>query len=231
MSVLFNRSARGIRSPIPWYKQREGQRFFRDQMLLKETYPTFEWTVDEELQKIILEGILTIKGPANVPYSVALSIKFPDTYPNTLPKVFDPIGRFPPDLDRHVLSDGSFCLWLPIDLPLNLERGNTIVDFLDHVALFLERQLIYEVTGLWPGKAWAHGTEAFIDYIGEHLGGSELIEIFGAVLSGIIKVGRNDRCLCGSGKKYKHCHLEKVEYVQRHIRVDYLKEFLHTHVV
>ena len=23
-----------------------------------------------------------------------------------------------------------------------------------------------------------------------------------------IKLGRNDSCWCGSGKKYKHCHLE-----------------------
>jgi hypothetical protein len=23
-----------------------------------------------------------------------------------------------------------------------------------------------------------------------------------------VKLGRNDTCWCGSGKKYKHCHLE-----------------------
>ena len=26
-----------------------------------------------------------------------------------------------------------------------------------------------------------------------------------------IKLGRNDPCWCGSGKKYKHCHLEADE--------------------
>ena len=26
------------------------------------------------------------------------------------------------------------------------------------------------------------------------------------ILSGKVKVGRNDPCPCGSGKKYKHCH-------------------------
>ena len=25
------------------------------------------------------------------------------------------------------------------------------------------------------------------------------------------KIGRNDRCWCGSGKKYKHCHLGREE--------------------
>lgn len=25
-----------------------------------------------------------------------------------------------------------------------------------------------------------------------------------------IKIGRNDLCFCGSGKKYKHCHLNSI---------------------
>ena len=31
----------------------------------------------------------------------------------------------------------------------------------------------------------------------------------------IEKIGRNDPCHCGSGKKYKKCHLEKDEVVDR----------------
>lgn len=29
--------------------------------------------------------------------------------------------------------------------------------------------------------------------------------------SGSRNLGRNDRCWCGSGKKYKHCHLQEDE--------------------
>ncbi|MXX14061.1 MAG: hypothetical protein F4Z86_11535 [Gemmatimonadetes bacterium] len=30
-------------------------------------------------------------------------------------------------------------------------------------------------------------------------------------------LSRNDLCLCGSGKKYKKCHLNEVEHIKRHI--------------
>ncbi len=30
-----------------------------------------------------------------------------------------------------------------------------------------------------------------------------------------VKLGRNDRCWCGSGKKYKHCHLHEDEKRQK----------------
>ena len=30
-------------------------------------------------------------------------------------------------------------------------------------------------------------------------------------ITGTLHTGRNDLCLCGSGKKFKHCHLPKIE--------------------
>ena len=30
-----------------------------------------------------------------------------------------------------------------------------------------------------------------------------------------VRLGRNDRCWCGSGKKYKHCHLREDEKKQK----------------
>jgi len=43
---------------------------------------------------------------------------------------------------------------------------------------------------------------ASIDYVAEHN------KIFGnpSTIGGFAGVGRNERCPCGSGKKYKHCH-------------------------
>lgn len=34
----------------------------------------------------------------------------------------------------------------------------------------------------------------------------------------VVELGRNDPCWCGSGKKYKKCHLAKDEYDQREAR-------------
>jgi hypothetical protein len=34
----------------------------------------------------------------------------------------------------------------------------------------------------------------------------------------VMKLGRNDPCHCGSGKKYKQCHLEKDEAKERAAR-------------
>ena len=30
------------------------------------------------------------------------------------------------------------------------------------------------------------------------------------------KIGRNDKCWCGSGKKYKQCHLKIEEKISKH---------------
>jgi len=43
-----------------------------------------------------------------------------------------------------------------------------------------------------------------------------LKEIFSSGPSG--KIGRNDPCYCGSGKKYKHCHLIKDEEAREALR-------------
>ena len=34
----------------------------------------------------------------------------------------------------------------------------------------------------------------------------------------LVELGRNDPCWCGSGKKYKRCHLAKDEFEQREAR-------------
>ncbi len=49
----------------------------------------------------------------------------------------------------------------------------------------------------------------FINIIkGEHMGGF-LSKLFGAQHPREIpKLGRNDLCWCGSGKKYKRCHMD-----------------------
>ena len=41
----------------------------------------------------------------------------------------------------------------------------------------------------------------------------------------MIQLGRNDKCWCNSGKKYKHCHLGALADTQRTRMVHTLGEF------
>ena len=50
---------------------------------------------------------------------------------------------------------------------------------------------------------YSHGDEGFREYENEILSLASQVS------------GRNDLCPCGSGRKYKRCHLDEVEYVKR----------------
>jgi hypothetical protein len=78
--------------------------------------------------------------------------------------------------------------------------------------------------------AWGqrgHGSLGYAEYVSELLGNNdELLSSLTPVLTGALGVGRNHRCLCGSGMKYKVCCLNRVEDIRMRVGVSTLRSAL-----
>ena len=108
-------------------------------------------------------------------------------------------------VDLHFFEDGACCL----SLKYAAERNLTLERFiLELVIPFFYRMAYTDRYGLTATKnhlwgEYSHGVAGEIEYQDEIL------------RHAIKKPGRNYPCPCGSGLKYKICHLDEVEAVKR----------------
>jgi hypothetical protein len=167
---------------------------------------------------LLLEGEMVLRCDCGVPTRIAIRIKFPSSYPNDEPIAYDAAGRFTPSDDRHILAGGRFCLWLPPRSLWDKTDPTRLVRFLDEVAVFLERQLTYDITGIWPGGQYKHCGAGYEEFMLSELGSDEaLLRSLLPVILGRVRRGRNEVCPCGSNRKYKRCHLFVVQNISARI--------------
>ena len=221
MGTRYFRQARG--APKPWYRSDGGSRLETDRAIAAAVVPTLLFRIDEARERVFLEGDLVFTAECDIPTTVGVRIEFPWHYPQSEPIAFDRDQRFHklPDkelIDRHLLRDGQCCLWLPPKTRWSQAKPDALRDFLLEVLVFFDRQLIYDVTESWPGPAYDHGWRGYREFIMEEFGCE--VNVTRKLFPSIIKrqsVGRNEPCPCGSGSKYKRCHLSLVECIQDRI--------------
>lgn len=202
--------------PAPWYARDDGARLSHDRALVARGYPELDLRVDAERRRVTLEGHVVLKeATSGIPTRLATRIEFPPDYPAREPVAFEVGGRFPRGGDRHINEDdGSCCLWLPPKSKWNSADPDALEDFLNEVASFFERQLVYEASGQWPGSQWDHGLAGYAEFVLEQLDGSSAVL---DVLATTGEPGPNARCPCGNGRKYKRCHSAAVARVEHAI--------------
>ena len=151
--------------------------------------------------------------PTFVADSFEIKIDLLDTQQNGWPRLYETDGRGQEiagrndyeRIDLHFFEDGACCL----GIRYAPERNPTLQRFvLDLVIPFLYRLAYTDRHGLEAAREdlwdeYSHGDEGHDEYI------AEILQIVGA------NPGRNDRCPCGSGEKYKRCHMDEVEAVKR----------------
>lgn len=178
---------------------------------------------------MLLEGGFVLKAECGIPTTIRIRIRFPSNYPLSEPTAYDTEAFFPRDVDRHILSSGAFCLWLPPCSPWDeADPDASLLRFLDEITVFLERQLVYDATGgkQWPGPQYRHGKYGYLDFMLSILEGNE--EFLNALLPAILgkmSPGRNEACPCGGQLKYKRCHANLVEQLVSRIGKDTLDYF------
>ena len=105
--------------------------------------------------------------------------------------------------DSHIENDWRLCLFVPGESGIEFSDSSSLNDLFAVIQTFLFKQRIYQrrlaksyLTGeiaKWPGKDRSHGEKGIQE----------------AILAKS-SIGRNEACPCGNGKKYKHCHLQKL---------------------
>jgi hypothetical protein len=207
--------------PKHWFERSGGLLLRRQQELVNEHYPGLVFQADSEERLMFLEGDFILEADCGIPTRIRIRIEFPADYPTSEPFAYDIASFFPRDIDRHILSDGQFCLWLPPCSPWDEDDPDrSLLRFLDEVRVFLERQLTYDATGgkEWPGPQCRHGKYGYLDFMLSILGDNE--EHFRAlfpVILGKVSLGRNEACPCGSQLKYKRCHADRVASILRRV--------------
>jgi SEC-C motif len=217
-----------------WYEKGEGSaRLAREKLLVAE-YPTLKYVAEEETGTLSLEGRFAYDSQSGIKDEIKVRVVFPFDYPDREPRAYDSDSHFPHTLERHFYddgyADGRCCLWLPPKSKWNPNDPESLRVFLDELAIFFERQLIFDATGTWPGAEYDHGSNGYLQWIKEILENSEqLVEIFSTVLGGSAKLGRNKICPCGSGGKYKRCHLPTIDKIRKGVPLPILQRVFARH--
>jgi SEC-C motif len=202
--------------PKPWFERSSGALLRQEQAVVNEYYPGLVFRADDAGLRMSLEGDFILEADCGVPTRIRTRIDFPSNYPASEPTAYDAAGHFPTGLDRHILPDGQFCLWLPPCSSWDNDNPSSLLRFLDEVTVFLERQLIYDATGgrEWPGPQYKHGKYGYIEFMLSILGnkGDDFRTLFPVIL-GHVHPERNELCPCGSKRKYKRCHADRVESI------------------
>ncbi len=159
-------------------------------------------------------GTITVTSSSGIPSRVPLEITYRHDYPESMPRVRDIAQLFRREIDRHVLSDGTFCLALPERHEMDLAGSHSIIDFLDVVVIFVRKQLIASSLGLarLPGPDEPHGERALKKLAYEKCFGADA-QATRERLDPIVARGqyaRNALCPCGSGRRFRTCHADYV---------------------
>ena len=107
-------------------------------------------------------------------------------------------------IDLHLFEDGACCL----GLKYTVERNLTLERFISELVIpFFYRLSYTDRYGLTAAKndlwgEYSHGDVGVYEYQ------EEVLQLAGN------NSGRNRPCPCGSGSKYKRCHLDEVETVK-----------------
>jgi hypothetical protein len=193
-----------------WFEQDEGDaRLAEDRRLVRSRYPDLYYGFNIRQKFVFIDGRIILKeAMTGVPTEIKLRIQFHDQYPDVEPVALDRSNLFPQISDRHFCKGGVCCLWLPPETKWQGSKKDAILTFVDHVAVFFERQLIYDATDgeSWPWGERGHNVQGYIDYIHDRISvGTEAFKAFVPLLAGG-DLAKDARCPCQNGKRYRFCH-------------------------
>ena len=160
-------------------------------------------------------GGLRVPAGGSIVRDVDIEIRYHRLDPFALPDTFDPVRRFPPSPDRHIESDGRFCMWLPQTEPSDFGTEGGLALYLARVREFIVLQFMFEfrrarnIAPAWPGEAWGHGVEGHEEWIREQLNRLPTcdLNIFRRdLVRGRGAPSPDSPCPCRSGRSFRRCH-------------------------
>jgi hypothetical protein len=177
---------------------------------MAEHYAELAFCTDPATGLEAFEGVLPlVASRSGVVRRIPVRVVLPAGYPDQEPRAFDYTDKFLPHTSlRHFYSsDGRCCLWLPWDSQWQAHRSDALLDFMAHLAIFFNHQLLFDISGKWPVPAMGHGRDGYREFLLEKLQISQ--EDFARFVPLLVDGSRVAYlpCPCGSGKHAKRCHL------------------------
>jgi len=169
---------------------------------------------------MFLQGMLDIKDlEGNVIKSLFIEIHHQPGFPYRFPKLFE-VGRYIPDgADWHKYADGSCCITAePIEI-IECANGISVIEFIDKYAIpYFAHQVYRKEFGEYQ-KEYAHGAKGLRQAYRDIMGTDNVLcwWEYARIAFGYrsIRLKRKDNCPCGSGRKYKHCHMKIFENLKK----------------
>lgn len=188
-------------------------RWESDQAVLAATAAGLQLKIGSNARQARIVGTVAVARHDGRRDDFEVEIRYPGLQPRELPDTYDPMGQFPPDPDRHVESDGRFCLWVPEAAPTRAFRAaGGLALYLCRVQEFIYLQLMYEVRRkhgvepYWPGDAWGHGNDGHREWIEQTTAALDPVALQ-RLLGAVKHPGKlSRRCPCGSGRRLGNCH-------------------------
>ena len=162
-----------------------------------------------------LEGIYHIRSEHGIRYeSVDLRIEYPESFlrPGVVPTVrlMSHRKQWQNVADAHIYPDWSLCLFVPGESGIDFQNDNSLEHLFGVIQTYLFKQYVFQkalirqqLTGQlarWPGPARSHGFAGVAEAVRNS------------------RYGRNHACPCGSGQKYKHCCMRRIQQLENRRR-------------
>lgn len=193
------------------------EEFIKDLEIAKQRFPFIDHEYRERKQypyKVTDDFEIT-DNEGNHWGTFRASVYFPYTYPKGMPIMQDESKYFPWKVDWHMSSDdGRCCVCGVIEQEETAKRGISILGFIeDYIIPFYSNQLYRQEFGYYKNGEYAHYDEGVWEALEDEFETKDRFKIRRFLSEMRTKRGRNDVCFCGSGKKYKKCHLPKIEII------------------
>lgn len=190
---------------------RDPDGFEREKAEVERAYTYLHFSVKDD--QIRIYGSLEIKEGAKVLDRYAIEIHLPDSYPDSVPVVFEVGGRIPRTQDRHCFEQtGASCVLLREERWRVWPTGSSLLQFVDGpVRNYFISQAVFERDGVWPLGQWEHGLYGQKQYYRETFGTDDLPKVSKYLeYLAAEKVKGHWDCPCGSGKRLRNCHMSLV---------------------
>jgi hypothetical protein len=203
-----------------WQRQRRQARLSTDVRLIAPDYPELRLEVDRSTLNPILQGSIPIGSKSGIIERIQTHIVFPWGYPTVEPEAYETGNRFVHNADGHFYSNSRCCLWMGCESEWNEQEADGLLTYLDQLAIFFDRQLVFEATGrkIWPGPARGHGWRGYVELLQESLSVDPCTLLrFLPAFEDYSRFDKYAACPCGSGKSFKWCHARAVQTIANEI--------------
>ncbi|MBI2806623.1 MAG: SEC-C domain-containing protein [Planctomycetes bacterium] len=183
------------------------QRWKREQAIAAASLEDFEAGIEGTGCAFVRGLFHVVSEHGHVYETVKLRITYPPNFParNQSPSVYLESHRdsWEKGGDSHIEDDWRLCLFVPGESGIDFGEATSLNDLLAVTHTFLFKQRIFQRRlvrsrldgrkAKWPGEDRSHGLQGIREAVRDAGG-----------------IGRNDPCPCGSGRKFKHCHLGRL---------------------